>query len=91
MAVVYLTLKIMPDSPEADLTSIEKECRSKIESYGARVHSVQKVPIAFGLVALEIIIMADEKKGSTEDLEAELSKISGVESVQVTDVRRGIG
>ncbi|MEM0230789.1 MAG: elongation factor 1-beta [Candidatus Woesearchaeota archaeon] len=91
MAVVYVTIKIMPNSPEADLSLIEKECRDKIEKYGAKVHSINKVPIAFGLVSLEIVLMVDEKRGSTEELEAELSRISGVESVQVVDVRRGIG
>ena len=33
----------------------------------------------------------DEKQGSTEPLEEKLSKLKGVQSVNVTDVRRAIG
>lgn len=91
MAVVYITMKIMPESPDVNLEHLEKQCKEKIEAKGIKVHSVERVPIAFGLVSFEILMMADEKKGSTDDLELELSKIPGIESVQVTDVRRGIG
>jgi elongation factor 1-beta len=91
MAFVYITMKIMPEAPDVNLEHMEKQCREKIESTGIKVHSVEKVPIAFGLVSLQIIMMADEKNGSTDSLEFELAKIPGIESVQVIDVRRGIG
>ncbi|PIU29945.1 elongation factor 1-beta [Candidatus Woesearchaeota archaeon CG07_land_8_20_14_0_80_44_23] len=91
MATVYITMKLMPENPDVNLEHIEKLAREKIESHGIKVHSAEKVPIAFGLVSIQIIMMADEQKGSTDLLEFELSKIPGVESVQVIDVRRGIG
>ncbi|MCX6709693.1 MAG: elongation factor 1-beta [Candidatus Woesearchaeota archaeon] len=90
MASVYVTLRIMPEDPAINLDFIEKEARVHMEKAGV-VHSVERVPIAFGLVSLDFILMVDEKKGGTEKLENELSKIPGVSSVQVTDVRRGIG
>ena len=49
------------------------------------------MPVAFGLKALNVTFVMDEKKGSTDALEADLGVIEGVESVEVTDVRRTIG
>ena len=48
-------------------------------------------PGAFGLKALVILFVMDEKKGSTEALEQKISQLEGVESVEVPDVRRAVG
>ena len=45
----------------------------------------------FGLKSLNLIFVMDEKKGSTDKLEDDISDIEGVQSVEVTDVRRAIG
>ena len=52
---------------------------------------IEIVPVAFGLSAVKIIFIMDEKLGTTEPLEEKITKISGVNSVEVTDVRRCIG
>ncbi len=91
MANVVITLRIMPEDPKVSLEFIENSAREKIKKYGIEVHTVEKVPIAFGLVALDFIMLSDEKKGDTEQLEKELSLLPGINSVQVTDVRRAVG
>jgi len=40
---------------------------------------------------LNITFVMDEKKGSTDALEDQLRNIDGVNSAEVTDVRRSIG
>ena len=52
---------------------------------------IEEQPIAFGLKALNIIFVMDEAKGSTEPLEDSVSDIEGVQSVEITDVRRAVG
>ncbi|MBN2459525.1 elongation factor 1-beta [Candidatus Woesearchaeota archaeon] len=92
MANAIVTIKIMPESPDVDLDKLSPEIEGKINSFageGDRRKEIQ--PIAFGLNALQIIFVMDEKKGSTEPLEEEISKIEGVQSVEVVDVRRAIG
>ncbi|MEK6963560.1 MAG: elongation factor 1-beta [Nanoarchaeota archaeon] len=92
MATVVLTFKIMPESPEVDLTSVEKQAKDKITAWaGAGDTRTEIEPIAFGLKALKITFLMDEKKGGTETLEGQINTIEGVQSCEVTDVRRAIG
>ena len=92
MANVVVTLKIMPESPEQDLSKLQKKALSHIKEFaGDRETKIEEEPIAFGLKALKIIFVMDESLGSTESLEDNIKTIKGVQSVQVTDVRRAIG
>ena len=92
MARVVITIRIMPQSPDTDLYKIEAEAKRKIVKFCNSQEFKMKIePIAFGLKALDIIFVMDEDKGSTEELEKDVSGIHGVESVEVTDVRRAIG
>ena len=92
MARVVVTLKIMPESPESDLDSIENEAKSKILEFSenSEMRSVQE-PIAFGIKALKITFVMEESKGSTESLEENIKTIEGVNSVDTIDVRRAVG
>ena len=91
MAEVIITLKIMPNSPETDLAKIEESAKEKILAFGGEVGKVEQEPVAFGLKSLNIIFVMDEQKGSTDKLEEDIADIEGVQSVEVTDVRRAIG
>ena len=91
MASVIITIKVMPESPEVDLTSIQTKAAVLIKKTGAELAKHELEPIAFGLKALKLILIADEEKGSTDALEAQIKKIEGVQSVDVVDVRRAIG
>jgi elongation factor 1-beta len=93
MAMAIVTLKIMPESPDVDMEQVQVEATAKIDKFvgeqGEKRCSIE--PIAFGLKALNIIFVMNEKIGSTEPLEADLTTIEGVNSVEVVDVRRAIG
>ena len=90
MAVVAVTIKLMPVSPSVDLIKIKSDAEKIIKELDAYLHSVKQEPIAFGLNAL--ICIVGWKEGNDPDkLEQELGKIKNVQSVEVTDVRRAIG
>jgi len=91
MAQVIITLKIMPSGVDTDLGKIEEEAKDKISEFGGEVGKREEEPVAFGLKALKLIFVMDEGLGSTESLEEQISKIKGVQSVDVTDVRRAVG
>ena len=92
MANVVATIKIMPESPDTDLSAIEDEAREKIRSYsGNEEMRSEQEPIAFGLKALKIKFVMDENKGSPDALEEDLRSIDGVNSVETIDVRRALG
>ena len=81
----------MPESPQVDLDTIKEKIDQEIQTFGGEVGKVEKEPVAFGLIALKMIFVADEAKGSTEQLEENISKMEEVASVEVTDVRRALG
>jgi translation elongation factor aEF-1 beta len=92
MGTAIITLKIMPDSPDADLRQIENKALEVITSFSdERQKKVDVQPVAFGLKSITIIFLMDENKGDTEPLEKQLSDIENVQSVEITDMRRIIG
>ncbi len=91
MATVVVTLKIMPDSPDVGLDEISSAATKMIGDFGGSVGKKIIEPVAFGLNAVILMFTMPEEKGSTEELERQVSQIKNVSSVQVTDVRRAVG
>ena len=84
-------MKLMPSSPDEDLESIRASAAKMIAEFGGTVGKVDFEPIAFGLKAVVFMFAMAEDLGDTEELEKKITGISGVNSVQVTDVRRAVG
>ncbi len=93
MAQAVVTIRIMPESPEVDMHKLQHEAEHAIDHFvGEKGEKRAKIePIAFGLKALDVTFVMNEAKGSTEPLEHAIEKIHGVQSVEVTDVRRAVG
>jgi len=91
MAQVIITFKLMPSSPDVDWDSIQVVATEMIAGFGDEVGKSSVEPLAFGLKSLNLIFVMDEDKGSTDELEEQISGLDGVESVEVTDVRRALG
>jgi elongation factor 1-beta len=91
MADVVITLKIMPCSPDTNLDELEAKVMPLIAKFGGEVGKKEIEPIAFGLKALKLYFVMSEDIGSTDDLEAEISKLDEVEGVEIADVRRAVG
>jgi len=90
MAVVSIIVKLMPNSPDANLESIKKAAHSLMENEGAKNISFEEKPIAFGLKAIYMKFAIDESKG-TDIIEARLSSIENISSVAIEDYRRAFG
>ncbi len=91
MAKMFVTLKIMPDSPEINLNSLRDKIKGTVEKYeGELLDKDEIVPVAFGLNALKVIFYIDESKGSEEISEA-VNKLKGISSCEVVDMRRAVG
>lgn len=92
MAQVVATIKIMPESPDINLSAIEIKAKEKILKFSSSKDiRAEQEPIAFGLKALKLIFVMDENKGSPDALEEDLRSLEGVNSVETIDVRRAIG
>ena len=90
MATVVIIVKLMPDSPSADLNLIKSTAKSLLEKGGAKNISIEEKPIAFGLKSMHVKLDFPEDKG-TDIVESILSKIEHVSSVTIEDYRRAFG
>lgn len=83
MSEVKVTFKIMPESGDTDISQIESQVKSKME-----VKSVEKEPIAFGLVALKVTVALMDAEGVVDKMEEELRALKGVGEVEVAEISR---
>lgn len=92
MGTAIVTITIMPENPEINLEEVKVKALEEIKVYaGDTENKVEIEPIAFGLKALKIIFVVDEAKGSPDVVADKIVKIEGVQSAEVSDVRRAIG
>ena len=85
MGEVAMIYRIMPESPEV-MESIKKSLDDVVKSVGAELNRMDEKPIAFGLKALEIAIIIDDKSGKSGEFEEKLSTIPGVQSLALVDM-----
>jgi elongation factor 1-beta len=92
MANAIVSMKIMPESPDIDLDNIKKQVKDIVVKHvGEGEIRAEQVPVAFGLKSLNIIFVMDEKEHKLDPIEEKLASLDGVNSVEVTDIRRAIG
>jgi elongation factor 1-beta len=86
MGEVAIRMKVMPESTDVDFAKIRDAIKAAVPSY-ARLHAIEEKPIAFGLKALIVVTIMNDKGGhSPEETEIIFAKIPGVESVEVEEV-----
>ncbi len=90
MGVAAVKIKIMPASPEVNLTELEGRIKGFLEKEGVKNPQFDIQPIAFGLKALIAMFGWPEEK-SLDEMEESLGKIQDVNSVDLLDIRRAIG
>lgn len=87
MANVVVTFKIMPDSPDRDITLLRQNVGETLAKFG-KIYKDEVQPVAFGLNAMIFSVITPEKEGGTEPLEEAVKSVEGIADVQVTDVTR---
>lgn len=88
MGIVAVELKVMPESPDTDLDKIKEEIKKALKE--AKNIKLEEKEIAFGLKAL-IALIAWPEDIETDKIESIVSKIKGVSSCQIEDIRRAFG
>ncbi len=82
MAKVLMLLRILPEDVNVDIQELKKNILSKISA------NIQEVPIAFGLVALHVTTIVEDKEGEIGKVEKILKEIKGVGEIEVLEVAR---
>ncbi|MFV2040957.1 MAG: elongation factor 1-beta [Candidatus Hydrothermarchaeales archaeon] len=82
MGMVLVTLKVLPDGVESNLDEITNE----LKNLGVgKFNSIEKEPIAFGLVALKPSYVVEDSGGVSDLLEEKAREVSGVKAAEVVD------
>jgi len=86
MGDAAVRMKVMPESTDIDLAQLKEEIKKVIPAF-ARLHVIEEMPIAFGLKALIVVTIMNDKGGhSPDEIESAIAKLPGVESVLVEEV-----
>ena len=95
MAFAFITMKVMPESPDVDLAALEIKVKDLIQGYTDSPNEdntkVTAEPLAFGLKALLFKFAVDEAKGATDNVEEKINALDGVVSVEVVGISRALG
>ena len=83
MGSVAITYRVMPEDVGTDLQRIQEGIRRVV---GPALKGMQVKDVAFGLRAILALAVVDDASGAGEKLEAGLSSIPGVASVEAIDV-----
>ncbi|MEK6910098.1 MAG: elongation factor 1-beta [Candidatus Aenigmatarchaeota archaeon] len=83
MSRVIVTFKVMPTGTDVDIDKLEKEIKASINP-----ERVNREPIAFGLVALNVTTLVEDAGGQVDSVETKLKAINGVSEVEVTEITR---
>jgi elongation factor 1-beta len=90
MANAIIKMRIMPDSPQANLEAIRKEIERRVKENKGMISRIEDEPVAFGIKALNAIFLWPEEQ-DTSIIEDSLSSIKNVSSAQIIDYRREFG
>lgn len=90
MAIAAVITKIMPESPDTNLSEIENKAKEIMEKEGAKNISFETKEIAFGLKAVMMKMAWPEEK-DTDVIETKLAEIPHVSSARIEDYRRAFG
>lgn len=85
MGEVGLQYRVLPEDVDVDLDKLEKDIRAALPE-GAVLKASEKRPVAFGLKALHVLIVLDDKKGGAEQIEAAIAGVSGVQSAEIVEM-----
>lgn len=83
-------MKIMPEDVEVDMNEVLDQCKKVVLEQEGEIHQHEIQPIAFGLNALILVILIDEKKGTTH-LEEAINNLPLVSGGEIMDLRRAFG
>ncbi len=84
---VVVMMRIMPDDIDVDLKKVADAIKA-LESEKCKIHSMSEKPIAFGLKALEVNLLFNDKQGGMEEIQEKIQKIKGVSEAEVTGLNR---
>ncbi|MAO69624.1 MAG: elongation factor 1-beta [Euryarchaeota archaeon] len=88
MGEVAVQYKVMPDPDvEVAIDDLINSLKNLDESLG-KVHRIEKKPLAFGLMFVELHAVVEDAEGLVDKFEEEMSNVVGVGEIEVLGMGR---
>jgi len=85
MSKVLVRIRVLPVDVSIDLKELGKRISGSLKGIADVVRTLEE-PIAFGLNALIVDLVMDEREGGTYDLEQVLSSVDGIGELDIVRV-----
>jgi elongation factor 1-beta len=82
---VALQYRVLPEGLDVDLDEMLAGITKTLPE-GARLKASEKKPLAFGLQALHVLVVIDDKEGGAETVESAIAAVAGVQSVEIVEM-----
>ncbi len=89
MGKVIIKARVMPENLEVNVDSLKEKIKQAISKHGEFGRAVD-VPIAFGLRAIEISFVLEDKGGVMTEVEDSIKELEGVGSFEIIDMTRAL-
>ena len=89
MGDVACRYKLMLDSPDTDPAKVEGALKVAVAGIqNAKLHKVTLEKVAFGIIALDCIVLIPDGEGVSDKLDATLQGLEGVGSAECVEMTR---
>ncbi|MGB9733090.1 MAG: elongation factor 1-beta [Conexivisphaera sp.] len=85
MSKVLIRIRILPTETSVDLKELASRISATLKGIADVIRTVEE-PIAFGLSALIVDLVMDEREGGTYDIEQTLSSVEGIGELDIVRV-----
>jgi elongation factor 1-beta len=87
MGEVAITYRIMPVDADVNISELADKVADTSRKI-AKIQGMQEKPIAFGITAILIRVVIEDKEGGPDEIESALTNIEGVQNVETMDMTR---
>jgi len=87
MARVLVKVRVLPSTAEVNVEELKEKIKNAIKEF-AEIYRSSITPIAFGLSALTLEVILEEKEGVMDKLEEAIMSVGNVGSIEVEGVTR---
>ena len=87
MGKIIIVYKIFPSESTVDLEALKEKITKQLADI-ASIKRFAEEPIAFGLCALKVNMVLEEKEGIADETEKRMSTIEGVGQIQTLGLTR---
>ena len=84
MGEVALRYRLMPESPAIDTAAVATALPATLPA-DAQLGAHEAKPFAFGLVALEVLVIGPDRAGLVDEVEGGLASLAGIQSVELLE------